>query len=351
MEEETSPISLKELLNKSIPDLLWIVEKLIPMNGITIISSPPGFYKTWILLEIVLKIILKRKVFGEFNTIQEDIGILVINEENWEGMIQLRLKSLLNQEDIDKLKTSNANLFFYNEANIQLNPKNVTKLLKICEEKNIKLLILDSLSSVNNFDENSSTEIKKLFDELKKFKRKGISLLITHHHRKESMFRPANPSENMRGSTNILAQLDSHLILTKKKIENEEFIIFSQGKARLQRETEPFKIDIISDEDNMKFMHAGIFTVEDMKKSVIEHFKKDVAQFIDQNQGCTVEIISNAFKGKVGGRNIREILKTLESEKFILAESKKPKKYFTISQSEEILAEEVFAENTEVDSD
>ena len=350
-EEQIQPISVQELLDKPIPELLWVVERLIPLNGITILSSPPGFYKTWVLLEIVLKVILKSKVFGEFNTIQEDAGILVVNEENWEGMIQMRLKSMLSDEDTDKLKNLKANLLFYNEAGIQLNLKTVNKLIALCKNKNIKLIVFDSLSSVNNFDENSSTEIKKLFDQLKLFKRDGISVLMTHHHRKESIFRPTNPSENMRGSTNILAQLDSHLILAKKRIESEDFIIFYQGKARLQKETEPFKVDIINEDDSMKFIHAGNFTEDDMKKSVIEHFKGDVAKFIDQNSGCVIEQIIQAFRGKIGSKNIREILKILQTDNHIFIDGKKPKKYFTLPQSEEILAEEAFNGNAEVDSE
>lgn len=332
------PISLSSLLKKEIPDLQWIINGLIPTNGITILSSPPGFYKTWVLLEIVLRIILKQKVFGQFEPIKEDIGVLVVNEENWEGMMQMRIKNLLNDEDSEKLSAGPPNLYFYNEAGIQLDSETINQLIDFCQKKNIKFLILDSLSSVNNFDENSSTEIKKLFDELKRFKRAGISLLLTHHHRKESIFRPTNPSENMRGSTNILAQLDSHLIITKKKIENDEFIIFYQGKSRLQHETEPFKVDIASDEDSMKFIYNGRFTTDDERKSIIEKYRGPVAEFISQNSGCAIENVVDAFKGTVGGKNIREIVKALLNEHLLYAEGKRPKKYYLLSTSEEVLS-------------
>ena len=101
----------------------------------------------------------------------------------------------------------------------------------------------------------------------------------------------------------------------------------------------------------MKFVHAGNFTEDDMKKSVIEHFKGDVAKFIDQNSGCVIEQIIQAFRGKIGSKNIREILKILQTDNHIFIDGKKPKKYFTLPQSEEILAEEAFNGNAEVDSE
>ena len=57
-----------KLLKADIPPSEFLVDKLIPKNGITIIAGNPSTGKSWILLEIAKCVSSNRFLFGKFDT-------------------------------------------------------------------------------------------------------------------------------------------------------------------------------------------------------------------------------------------------------------------------------------------
>lgn len=88
---EIKAITLAELLNTEFQNPQWLVERLIPHETVTIVSGAPASYKTWLTLEIALKVAAGEKVFGEFQAIQSPV--LIIDEENHPRILKDRARS------------------------------------------------------------------------------------------------------------------------------------------------------------------------------------------------------------------------------------------------------------------
>ena len=308
-------ISYEDFLAKEFPPNRWVAEMLIP-QGITILSSAPGMYKTFLLLALSKDIVNGEPAFGQFKT--EKSNILFINEECNEKLFQDRLK---------QIKGEGSGTFFTNLIGIKLDKKSITEILSFSKENNIKLVIFDSLTRIHNFDENS-TEMKKVFEHLLELIRNDISVILTHHHRKASMFGVKNISDEMRGSSDLLAQIDCHLAIDSVAIDKTHLII-KQPKLRQAENLQDFKVNIIKSEDktSLSFKYGGIFTIEDRQMLKVESSKEVILSIIKDNPGITQTDMAEKLKGQVGVMTTKETIRKLEKEGMIYSKTGKPKHY------------------------
>ena len=344
-----APKSIKELYDQDIPPTLWLVDKLIPINSITVLAATSGSFKTWLLMEIALRVAAKQKVFEEFEVLKDEFGILIVDEENWEGIIQTRLKLMVEEALIPDL--AKLPIYFYNLELLKIiNEKDVAHILKVCKEKNIKFVIFDSLNRIHNSDENSATEMNKVFNQMKKLQKEGLTVLFTHHNRKQGIFKPTDPAENMRGSGDIRASVDCQLAVEVKILDEVKTLVMHQFKARAQEELESFKIKILKDDNYLHFKHDGAYDVTDDKNSKIGHYKQELVAYVQNNPGVTSTEIISAFEKKLNAKYVREALNQLERDMVFKAEGKRPKKYLIYPRlAEEIDVEEAL-EKGEADS-
>jgi hypothetical protein len=89
---------------------------------------------------------------------------------------------------------------------------------------------------------------------LRKLTKEGMTVIFTHHNRKQGFMR-SNASQEMRGSSDILASVDCHIAIDRKP--KEEFITLSQTKLRQKEEARPFKLNVVKSEQEFKFEFAG----------------------------------------------------------------------------------------------
>ena len=90
-----NPIKIKpidELMGQYYPEQEYIVDRLIPDASITILSGTSRSFKTYTLLEIAISVAKGEPLFGQFETLHG--GVLVIDEENGERLLQKRLYQL-----------------------------------------------------------------------------------------------------------------------------------------------------------------------------------------------------------------------------------------------------------------
>ena len=64
------PETIKQLYKKEFPPIRWIVDDLIPAGGVTIMSGYASSFKTWLFMEMAVKVAKGEPVFGKFNTMQ-----------------------------------------------------------------------------------------------------------------------------------------------------------------------------------------------------------------------------------------------------------------------------------------
>lgn len=266
VEENLKPLALTDLMNKKFPDTEWTVEQLIPSGARVAISGAPAAFKTWLVLDLILKVSRGEILFDKFVTNQT--GVLLIDEENGERLLQKRFQ-MLN-------KTFDLPVYLLSFSEFKLSKGSIEKLIVFAKEKDIKLVVFDSLVRIHGADENDATKMASVLGLLTKFTKEGIAVIFTHHNRKQGAFR-SNPSQDMRGSTDILASVESHIAVERKP--KEDYLIITQTKLRQGAEMKPFKLNIINDGQEIKFEYSGEVDEIQTKKADFRESIKNILEF------------------------------------------------------------------------
>lgn len=256
-------------MNKEFPKVEWVTEQLIPAEGIVAISGLPSAYKTWIVLDLAVKVAQGRILFDRFLT--NKTGVLLIDEETGERWLQQRLIKLTDSFDLP--------IFLLSKTGFKLTEKTVKQLIAFCQQQGVGLIIFEPFLRIHAArDENDAVEMAKVFSLLQKLTQAGITVVFTHHHRKQGILRSSNPSQDMRGSSDILAAVDCHLAVERK----DDYLLIIQTKLRQGEEAKTFKLNIISEEDEFRFEFAGEVEEEKTKKANFKEAIKDILEKEDQ---------------------------------------------------------------------
>ena len=265
--DSKKPTKLSALMVKEFPKISWLVEKLVPVASIVALSGSPASYKTWLMFYIATKVAQGESLFNQFKT--DQTGVLIIDEENGERLLQDRFKKLS--------KTFELSIYFESLSGFKLTTDEVNRIISQCQENKIKLIIFDSLVRIHAGDENSSGDMSRVFELLKQFNKHDITVMFTHHHRKQQGFGRSNPSQDMRGSSDILASVDCHIAVDRKF--EDETIELRQTKLRQGEETKPFKLTIVSSDDDFSFEFGG--EIDEVRNKVTE-FRIAIKSLLEQ---------------------------------------------------------------------
>ncbi|AHB42289.1 DNA repair protein RadA [Candidatus Saccharibacteria bacterium RAAC3_TM7_1] len=236
--------SLDSLMTQYFPTARWTVESIIPEGGLTILSAAPGSFKTWLMLEITLSIAEGRSLFGKYST--NKTGVLFVDEESGPRMLQERFKQLGSVEGLP--------IHYTSRQNTRVTEAYVESLLVICKEKEIGLVMFDSLVRLHSSDENASKDMSELFNLFRQLTDSGLSVLIAHHNRKPNQGN-YNPSGDMRGSSDILAAVDCHMAMSRQN--GSEYVLVQQTKNRYMPEIRPFKLRFVLENETSYFEFVG----------------------------------------------------------------------------------------------
>lgn len=263
-----------EILKHDFGEEEWLVESLISKQGITALSGNPGDFKTWLTTHIALCVSRHSNVFGKFPTSQG--GVLIIDEEDNIRLLKKRLE-LLGAKDTD-------NIHYLSQCGIKVDDESTRDMVvDIVKEKNIKLVVLDSLVRVHNQEENDAGGMAKVFGGLQKILTEGASILFTHHHRKQQTGqRASNPGQSMRGSSDILAAVDCHITVEKRSPE-EDILVIRQTKLRQGEVLPSFEVGIVKGENGpSNFEYVGGH--DERKKKIEEAVETLVSLLLESEE-------------------------------------------------------------------
>jgi RecA-family ATPase len=209
---------------QNIPQVTWIIQDIIPNNGLIIVYGSPGCGKTFVVLDMCMHIINNKKWFG--NNINNSGIIAYLIGEGIYG-IKNRLDAWL---DYTKIKTNNLIFFIpisgmhiWETENIDRLKETLYKFTKETKNK-ISMIVIDTLArAATGLDENSSRDMGKFlmhFEQLKDIFK--CSILFIHHRGKDE-------SKGMRGSSSLLGAVDTCIDIQKT---NENIITISIEKQK-----------------------------------------------------------------------------------------------------------------------
>ena len=326
-EGQFNPLLVSELMKRQFKDTEWLVNGLIPSGSIVAISGAPASNKTWFILDLAISVATGDILFDKF--VVSQTGVLIVDEENGERLLQNRFKKLHKSFDFP--------IHTISLVGFKLIDRSVEDIIKFCKSNNIKLAIFDSLVRIHSSDENDAMKMSKVFNLLKRFVKEDITVVFTHHNRKQGILRSSNPSQDMRGSSDILASVDCHLAIDRKPKEN--LITIHQTKLRQQQEMKPFNLNIISDENDFKMEFAGEVDEIQSKKTDIKEAIKDILG--QENKPMYKAELSLALKenGVKGGYSTFKtaIKELIESGEIFESKGEKNKTFCSLTSFEEVI--------------
>lgn len=329
-ESTNSPIfSLDKLFNRQFPDIGWIVDQLIPSQGLVALSGTPGSYKSWITEHLAICVARGTSLFGQFQVIQGPV--LIIDKENNLRLIKERFKAL---GAIDGLK-----IHFFNLESFDFlteDKETIDLVTSIIRDNNIKLVIIDSLIRAHKQDENSASGMSLVFEALRKIQDAGAAIVFTHHHRKQTFFNRSNSSDSLRGSSDILAAVDCHLAVDRL----EDGIKITQTKLRQKQAIKPFKIRLekISElSDQVGFIYLGDINEE---KEKLEAAKEAISEILNDEQEHSRQDILDQLTGIFGRTTIDLALKSFTKEEVTTRTGEHNKKFYQKTQTNQLPLEE-----------
>jgi hypothetical protein len=325
MKSATTPkvpiITAKQLVDTDYPETTWLVKDLIPSIGFTALTGAPASYKSWITEHLAICVATGTPLFNHFEVTQG--AVLMIDKENSPNLLKDRLLKLGIKEDPE--------IYFLEDPDhysLQ-DPDTLAETVEIVKKLKIKLLVLDSFAHIHKGDENDSMAIVATFEKLKQITKLGCAIVFIHHHRKTIKMFTATALETIRGSSDIAAELESHLALDAIK----EKIRVSQNKNRWGTLFPPFMIQPIIGEEAALFEYAGILE-EAVSKS--EEAEQMILSTLVQAKEVSRKAFMSLFEGAVSGRTLVQKLKDLEDSGTIIGTMRDRQKYYVLSQKGEV---------------
>jgi len=287
------PLTVSEILAMEFKPQPFIVEKLVPENGITIFSGYPESGKSWFTLYVAHCVATGKPVLDKFQVTQG--AVLLIDEEAGVSEFQRRMKMFDFGQD-DKVR------LFSQEGFKVDNKEHLDALIATSKLCDIKLVIFDPYSAIHSKAENSAEDMQRVMEALQKFNLAGISVIFIHHHRKEHyMDRNPQVAMGLRGSTALLARADSHVYIKKEKEGDSITVAIEQIKLRRDKKPKPFRAELSIDEDSKiaKFTYVG--EIEEAVKKIEaakEFILGDLKFFPNQTMKEIVEKLKSVNIGK-----------------------------------------------------
>ncbi len=302
---EREIVSIERLLTMEFDENRWLVDQLIPAEGINIVSGPPGNFKTWLVLHMGIAIARGEKFVNEFPCTQS--GVLIIDEEDHLRLLKERVVLLGATKDLP--------LYFLSLRGFNVDEENWRKkVLDMCKEYNINTIFLDSLVRIHSGNENDATDMSKVFKNLRVFCQHKKTLILTHHERKEGKNK-SSAQNRMRGSGDILAALDSHIAV--RKSEDSGNLSVEHTKMKYGPETPSFEILINADGEGMSFQYLGI---QSRKEAVKEKVKESIRKILEGERLSIKEVLERCKDENIGEKKAKDTLGQMIEDGLVLKE-------------------------------
>jgi hypothetical protein len=286
------PIWAIELKRMDISPPSWVVDQFVSDSGISLISSKPGTFKTMLAIEIAKCVAYGETLFEVFETKQTKV--LILDEESGNGRLKQR-QSLLGADEAD--------IATFSFANVKMSQKYAEAIIKYCQANGVGLVIFDSLTRFHVAQENTSQEMSEVLSHFHLIAKAGIAVLIIHHDPKSGYAQP-DSSNTLRGSGDILAISDVHIVLQKVKNTNNKITV-KQLKNRDGEPIDDFQVVVKNNENKTRlwFEYAGEAPKRKPNDELVD--EAILALLMERGrlfQGEVIEAISIAGEKKITDR-------------------------------------------------
>ena len=189
----------------------WLVDELFASAAVGLLGGPPKAFKTWVAAELALAVAAGTPAFGRF-AVPVPGPVLFFGAEDSPPDLRSRFDHIARWRGVDLAKVP---LFLLDIAQLRLDDAgHLDRLHHTVALHAPRLLVLDPfVRLVTGLDENSARDVSAVLGALRTLQReRDVTILLVHHMRKSPA---AHPAQQLRGSGDFSAWLDSGLYLTR----------------------------------------------------------------------------------------------------------------------------------------
>jgi len=307
--DETDPsaltaVSLTEFLEVQDTEQEWCVDRLFPMEGASILASPGGWGKSWMLLDLAIETARGGRWLGRFPT--QKLKVLYVDEESSPRLLRRRYRKLLKAKN---LRSEGVEIHLVVGEGFSLsNPKSVAGLKRLLDEHRPGLVIFDSLIRVHEAEENSATEMAKVFAVLKDLIRLSKAAFVIADHQRKPGHASGSLDTLLRGSSEKKAFVDCLLSMQKK----DNALIVEHSKSRHDVEIPDFVVRI-EDPATGGTVVQCTGDAEEVKTAAIRNQVEEFLRIVIPKGEWVVRkaLVARAKDEGISTRNLDETLKSL----------------------------------------
>jgi len=271
-------IGARDLYDKELPPIQYLVDDFIIQAGLTYIVGPPASFKTGLMMLISIAGACRSNVIG-FD-IKKPFRTLFIDEEN--GIINTkdRFVKLIKGLDVDIHKdVKNTDIIFSNISSFVFIKHHVDGLEEEIKKYKPDLIIIDNIARCLQGSERDEQDVSLILKLIKPLiETYGVAFVIIHHTRKGN----AKTLEDISGSRDFGGQCDNAFMLKQfGKTDNVKKFVLTQVKSKYGVEMDAINFSVSGDDVlNVRFLGTAS---ENIKKSKASKIVVDVMKFIEDN--------------------------------------------------------------------
>jgi hypothetical protein len=226
----------------------WLVDQLFARSSVGLLGGPAKAFKTWVAAELALAVATGAPAFGRFAA--PDPGpVVFFGAEDPPPDLRLRFDSIARARGLDLTK---APLLLLDVAQLRLDDQvHLRRLHCTVARHKPRLLVLDPfVRLVAGLDENSARDVSAVLGALRTLQREHeVTVLLVHHMRKSPA---AHPAQQLRGSGDFSAWLDSGLYLTRHG--DDRILVVEHRSAPAPP---PFRLRLVSGDTPHLVIHGA----------------------------------------------------------------------------------------------
>ena len=284
-----SAISAYDLQQKEFEERYYAVQGMIP-EGETIIAAPPKTGKSWLMLDMCLKV-AKGEPFLGFETNKSDTLYLAL--EDGDNFEQERLNIVLNGEEAPK------NFHFVFSNVMPMNEGFLLQLDELLKQfPEVKIVVIDTLQFIKYRQSKSESAYETDYRtgrDLKEFaEKKDIAIVVVTHTTK--LIHIEDEMSDVSGTNGVTGAADAVVVLKKEKRTSKEAKMFITGRKVRQS-----MHNILFDDVSCRWEYIGIAEASDRDQQEIE--ERDRLYQNSNIREAVVKIadsIENPWQGRAG---------------------------------------------------
>lgn len=190
-----------------VPQPDWLIPGLVQKKSIHIISSESGTGKTWLALQMALAGASESQVLGMLPTKRFDSVFLGADSPDWDLANQLRQLARATGNDFP----ADSGTRFLPYGLDLLDPRHVDALVAYVHEFGIGMFVIDVLLyAYGSADENSNSDMARVFHSLKRLRDSTDCAIVALHHWKKG-------TTEFRGAGTIVQAAEHTYTMTLKE--------------------------------------------------------------------------------------------------------------------------------------